>query len=153
MLLMKETLEKLKRDLRKLETAAAFASLNLRINWDTEKPIVQTQNKKLGYERPTLRYYEEMKKHRINSIPYMMNRHNSIPAGANQMMNRYLNSIRREVLYESRGAPPETYYNNWEKRHFKVRKRKVGNTGFKSKSPSKSNSSYSHLFTPKNWAR
>jgi hypothetical protein len=35
----------------------------------------------------------------------------------------------------------------WSNRNFKVEEMKVGNKGFKSKSP------YSHLFTPKNWAR
>lgn len=110
------TPNQLKNKQRKLKTAAVYASLNLRTNWNSEKPIY--------YNKPTWDYYMQMK-HKMLYWPYPYNTTRN-PDGmytkemkaARNEMNKHLNMIRRAVAYKSRGAPSKVSG---------IKKRKVGN--------------------------
>lgn len=116
------TPKQLNNKLRKLEKAAVYASLNLKTNWETEKPIY--------YNKPTWDYYIQMKR-KMLYWPYNTTRNRFDTDGMyTNEMSKHLNMIRGAVAYESRGAPPQASG---------VKKRKVGNRSLlTSKSPPKS---------------
>ena len=105
------TQNQLNNKLRKLKTAAVYASLNLKINWDTERPI---------YSKPTWNYYVQMKE-KMLSWPYPYSSRRNHPEGMyTKEMNKQLNMIRSAVAYQSRGGHPVQASN--------IKRRKVGNS-------------------------